>query len=62
MNLLIIDMETQGEYSTETLAINPSGASESYLNNIAVNIAKDHKVFFIQRNRKIIARIFNLYV
>ena len=52
MNLLIIDMETQGEYDTETLAINPSGASESYLNNIAVNLAKDHKVFFIQRNRK----------
>ena len=43
MNLLIIDMETQGEYDTETLAINPSGASESYLNNIAVNLAKDQR-------------------
>ena len=51
MNLLIIDKETPQPYDSDFLDKNPCGASESYLHNLAVHLAKVHKVFFIQNKR-----------
>lgn len=52
MNLLILDLETPQPYDSEFLDKNPSGASESYLHNLAVHLAKVHKIFFLQKGRK----------
>ncbi len=51
MNILIIDKETPQPYDSDYLDKNPCGASESYLHNLAVHLAKVHKVFFIQNKR-----------
>ena len=60
MNLLIIDNTNPTIYDSQILEKNPSGASESYLNMLAVELAKKHKVFFIQRHRKELFLINNI--
>jgi len=60
MNLLIVDNTNPFIYDSKILEKNPSGASESYLNMLAVELAKKHKVFFIQRHRKSLELINNI--
>jgi glycosyltransferase involved in cell wall biosynthesis len=52
MAILIVDNNNPTKYDSEILSTNPSGASESYLNMLAVELAKKDKVYFIQRHRK----------
>ena len=49
MNLLIVDNTNPFIYDSKILEKNPSGASESYLNMLAVELAKKHKVFFYSK-------------